>query len=90
MNFFFCLLISFSILVIRLYVSDFENLHNLIHLNDDSDTNTIFEDSSINDSENSKSCETTPSSNVQGNEAEICEGRLKDKFVSKIVINLSR
>ena len=90
MNFFFCLFISFSILVIRLYVPDFENLHNLIHLNDDSDTNTIFEDSSINDSENSKSCETTPSSNVQVNEAEICDSGLKDKFVSKIVINLSR
>ena len=90
MNFFFCLLISFSILVIRLYVPDFENLHNLIHLNDDSDTNTIFDDSSINDAENSKSCETTPSSNVQGNEAEICDSGLKGKLVSKIVINLSR
>ena len=90
MNFFFCLLISFSILVIRLYVPDFENLHNLIHLNDDSDTSTIFVDSSINDSENSKNCETTRSLNVQGNEPEICDSRLKGKFVSKIDITLSR
>ena len=55
-----------------------------------SDTNTIFNDSSINDSENSKSCETTPSSNVHGNEAEICYGRLQRKFVSKNVIGLSK
>ena len=46
-------------------------------MNDDSDTNTIFDDSSINDAENSKSCETTPSSNVQGNEAEICDSGVK-------------
>ena len=72
------------------FVPDFENLHNLIHLNDVSDTNTIFDDSSISDPENSKSCEGTPFSNVQGNEAEMCDGRLKGKFVSKNVIDLSK
>ena len=81
---------QFLILVIRLYLPDFENLHKLIHLNDDSDTSTIFVDSSINDSENSKNCETTPSLNVQGNELEICDSQLKGKFVSKIDITLSR
>ena len=72
------------------FVPDFENLHNLIHLNDVSDANTTFNDSSISDSENSKSSEGTPSSNVQGNEAEMCDGRLKGEFVSKNVINLSK
>ena len=61
-----------------------------MHLNDDSDKSTIFDYSSINDSENSKNCESTPSSNVQGNEAEICESGLKCKFVSKIDITLPR
>ena len=28
---------------------------------------------------NSKNCEGTPFSNVQGNEAEMCDGRLKGK-----------
>ena len=46
------------------FVLDFENLHNLIGLNDVSDTNTIFDDSSISDSENCKSCEGTPSRNL--------------------------
>ena len=50
----------------------------------------MFDDSSISDSENSKNCEGTPFSNVQGNEAEMCDGRLKGKFVSKNVINLSK
>ena len=68
---------------------DFENLHNLIHLNDVSDTKTMFDDSSISDSENSKSCESTLFSNVQGNEAEMCDGLLKGKFVIENVINLS-
>ena len=72
------------------FVPDFENLHNLIHLNDVSDTNTIFDDSSISDSENSKHCEGSPSSNVQGNKAEMCDGRLKSKFVSKNVVHLSK
>ena len=59
-------------------------------MNNVSDTNIIFDDSSISDSENSKSCEGTPSSNVQGDEADMCDGRLKGKFVSKNVINLSK
>ena len=59
-------------------------------MNDVSDTNTIFDDSSISDSENYKRCEGTPSSNVQGNGAEICDCRLKVKFVSKNVINLAK
>ena len=57
-----------------------ENHTNLVPLND----------SSINDSENSESCEGTPFRNVQGNEAKMCDDRLKGKFVSKIVINLSK
>ena len=72
------------------FVPEFENLHYLIHLNDVSDTHTTFDDSSISDSENSENCETKPSSNVQGNEAGMCDGRLKGKFVSKNVINLSK
>ena len=72
------------------FVPDFENPHNLIHLNDVSDANTLFDGYSISDSENPKSCEGTPSSNVQGNETEMRDGRLKGKFVSKNVINLSR
>ena len=36
------------------FVPDFENLHNLIHLNDVSDANTMFDDSSISDSETLK------------------------------------
>ena len=59
-------------------------------MNDISDANTIFGDSSISDCENSESCETKPSSNMQDNEVEICDGRLKGKFVSKTVINLSK
>ena len=50
----------------------------------------MFDDSSISDSENSKSCEGTPLSNVQDNEEEICDGGLKGKFVSENVINLSK
>ena len=50
----------------------------------------MFDDSSISDSENSKCCEGTPFSNMQGNEAETCDGRLKGKFVSENVINLSK
>ena len=42
------------------------------------------------DSENSKSCEGTPFSNVQGNKAEMCDGRLNGTFVSQNVINLSK
>ena len=72
------------------FVPDFENLHNFIHLNDISDTKTMFDDSSIRDSEKlvCESCESTPFSNVLGNEAEMCDGRLKGKFVSQNVINL--
>ena len=72
------------------FVPDFENLHNLIHLNDVSDTKTMFDDSSISDSENSKNCESTPFSNVQGNEAEMCDGQLKGKILIENVINLSK
>ena len=72
------------------FVPDFENLHNLIHLNHVSDTKTMFDGSSISDSENSKSREAAPLSNVQGNEAEMCDGRLKGKFVGENVINLSK
>ena len=50
----------------------------------------MFDNSSLTDSKNSKRCESTPSSNVQGNESEMCNGPLKGKFVSKNVINLSR
>ena len=71
------------------FVPDIENL-DLIHSNNVSDANTMFDDSSISDSENSKSCEGTPFSNVQGNEAEMCDGRLKGKFVRKNVINLCK
>lgn len=70
---------------IWLWEPDLDNLHNLIHSDDDSDTNTLIDDSSVTDSENSQNCETTPSSSVQGNEAE-----LKGKFVSKNVIDLSK
>ena len=59
-------------------------------MNDVSDTNTIFDDSSFNDSKNSKICEGKPFTNVQGNEAETCDGRFKGKFVSTNVINLSK
>ena len=59
-------------------------------MNNVSDTNIIFDDSSISDSENSKSCEGTPFSNVQENEAEISDGRLKAESVRKNVINLSK
>ena len=72
---------------------DFENLLNLIHLNDVSDANTIFDDSSIrsiSDSENSKSCEGAPFSNVPGNKVEMCDDRLKGKFVSQNVVNLPK
>ena len=72
------------------FVPEFENLHTLIHLNDVSDTNTTFDDSSISDSENSENCETKPSSDVKGNEAEMCDGLLKGKFVNKNVISLSK
>ena len=47
----------------------------------------MFDDSSISIS---KSCEGTPLSNMQGNEAEMCDGRLKGKSVSENVINLSK
>ena len=50
----------------------------------------MFDGSSISDSENSKSREAAPLSNVQGNEAEMCDGRLKGKFVGENVINLSK
>ena len=58
-------------------------------MNDVSDANTRFDDSSISDSENSKSCEGTPFSNVQGNKVEMCDDQLKGKFVSQNVVNLS-
>ena len=72
------------------FVPDSKNLHNLIHLNDISDTKTFFYFFNTRDSENSKSCEGTPFSNVQGNEAEMCDSRLKGTFVSQNVINLSK
>ena len=50
----------------------------------------MFDDFSTSDSENSKSCDGTPFSNVQGNEAEMCDGRLKGTFVRQNVINLSK
>ena len=50
-------------------------------MNDVSDD--VFEWCRIGDSENSKSCEGTPFSNVLGNEAEICDGQLKGKFKGK-------
>ena len=59
-------------------------------MNDGSDTNTTFDDSSISDSENSENCEAKPSSDVKGNEAEMCDGQLQGKFVNKNVINLSK
>ena len=59
-------------------------------MNGVSDTNTIFDDSSISDSENSKSCEGTPFSNVQLNKAEMGGGLLKGKFLSNNIINLSK
>ena len=62
MNIFFCLSISFLIFVIRLY----------------SDLNTLFDDSSINDSEN-----------VEGNEGKMRDDRLKGKCLSENFI-LSR
>ena len=89
MNNFFCLNISF-LKFCNSFIPGFQNLHNLIHLNDVSDTKTKFDDSSTSDSENSKSYEGTPSSNVQCNEAKMCDGRLKGKFVSMNVINLSK
>ena len=70
------------------FVPDLKNLYNLVHLNYVSDTNAIFDDSSINDSGNSKNCEGTPFTNKESNEAEICDRRLKGKFVSNNVINL--
>ena len=47
-------------------VPDFKNLQNLIHLNDISDTNTIFDDTlkTLN----------VVRLHVQGNEAEMCDG----------------
>ena len=59
------------------FIPDFEKLHNLIHLNDFSETKIIFDDSSISDSEYSENCETTSSSIVKGKEAEMYDGRLK-------------
>ena len=85
-------LVSASVFILYFcnsFVPDFESLHNLMHLNDVCDTNTIFDDSGICDSKSSKSCKTTPLSNIQGNEAEMCDSHLKNKFVSNNVINLS-
>ena len=85
-------LVSASVFILYFcnsFVPDFESLHNLMHLNDVCDTNTIFDDSGICDSKSSKSCKTTPLSNIQGNEAEMCGSHLKSKFVSNNVINLS-
>ena len=59
-------------------------------MNDVSDTNTIFDDFSINDSENSKSCEGSPFTNMQGNEAGMCDSHFQGKFVSKNFVNLSK
>ena len=72
------------------FVPDSKNFHNLIHLNGISDTKTMFDDSRTSDFENFKSCEGTPFSNVQGNKAEMCDGRLNGTFVSQNVINLSK
>ena len=47
-----------------LFAPAFENLHNLIRLNDVFDTNIILDDSSICDSENNNCCETEAFSNV--------------------------
>lgn len=63
------------------FVSDFENLHNLIH-------HKYYIWWFQYDPENSKSCETTLSSNVLGNETETFDSQLKVKFVSKNIIDL--
>ena len=59
-------------------------------MNDTSDTNNKFDDSSTSDSENSKYCDTKPPSNMLGNEAEMCDDRFKRKFVSTHVTYLSK
>ena len=59
-------------------------------MNDISDTNNKLADSSTSDSEKSKYCETKPSSNMLGNEAEICDDRFKSKCVSTHVTYLSK
>ena len=72
------------------FVPDFENLHNPIQLNNTSDTNNKFNDSITSDSENSKYCETKLSSNMLGNEAEMCDWRYWSKFVSTYVTDLPK
>ena len=59
-------------------------------MNDISDTNNKFDDSSTSDSKNSKYYGTKPSSNMLGNEAEMCDDRLQRKFGSTHVTYLSK
>ena len=67
---------------------DFENLHNLIHLNDNSDIIAAFKHSNTNETKDCAICETNPDSDIQGNQSEICKCQLKGKFISKNVTNL--
>ena len=73
-----------------MFVSDFENLHNPRQLNDISNTNNKLDNSSTSDSENSEYCGTKPSSNMLGNEAEMCDDLFKSTFVSTHVTYLSK
>ena len=87
------------------FVPDFENLHYLLTLNDTSNESTLFCDSCKtlgndlkvpnetyrkNDSEFLEKSDIQGHLNEESNEATILNGRLKGKFVSKNVVNLSK
>ena len=87
------------------FVPDFDNLHNLLTLNDTSNESTLIWDSCKtlgndlnlsneiyreNDNEFLEKNEIHEHLTEQRNEATILNGRLKGKFVSKNVVNLSK
>ena len=74
----------------NLFVPDFENLYSPIQLNDICHPNNKLDDSSTSESENSKYCQTKPSSNMLDNEAEMSDDQFINKFVSIYVTYLSK
>ena len=87
------------------FVPDFENLHYLLTLNDTSNESTLFCDScktlgndlkvpneiyGKNDNEFLEKSDIQGHLNEESSEATILNGRLKGKFVSKNVVNLSK
>ena len=75
------------------FISDFENLHYLLHLNESEDD--VSEEKDLKNDSSVETRDVNTSSidnklNVKANAAKMLDNRLQGNFVSKSVVNLSR